>query len=105
MDLPQTTGVVLGATISKKTPEELIKEKDELILRRDKMIEEVEKTSIEITYKWEEIFESQPEKYVKVSCPTCGGRGFIINEDNDKKIVCQVCGGKLYIWMSRYETK
>lgn len=62
-------------------------------------IQEVQKIEAELlTYK--ELSLQLDDRYIRVNCPQCGGRGYI--KSDDKKIECNMCAGKLYVWMEAY---
>jgi len=83
-----------------KEIENIKKEINQMIIERDNLTKKINEISVEITNKTRRLYELSP-KYIKVVCPSCGGKGYI-QEDNRKRI-CPSCGGVEYLWMVKYE--
>ena len=86
-----------------------LKEKiNKLNEEKDKLRLKLERIDRQILRLLDEYYEKSPE-FVKVTCITCGGTGYIKDKDG-KKHLCSnpsipflSCNGKGYIWLRKYE--
>jgi len=95
-------------TSKKETLENIEDKLKTLIRQRDGAILEANNLQKQVIEMKEKFNELSPD-YVKITCLTCGGEGFIEGEDG-KKTICKNpvapslgCGGKGYLWMRKHE--